>query len=108
LKFGALLGVRENYIRLLPHPRTTSLGLAEPQSNLLDDLDCFYDDALAEGSIYSVLHAHHHSVRLGGHRRKLVAQGLQRLADLDEDDGVVDGGGDRVLVVVGDVAHGRS
>ncbi len=33
-----------------------SLGLAERQGNLLDDLDRFCDDALAEGSIYSVLH----------------------------------------------------
>jgi Transposase domain (DUF772) len=33
-----------------------SLGLAERQGNLLDDLDRFCDQALAEGSIYSVLH----------------------------------------------------
>jgi hypothetical protein len=33
-----------------------SLGLAERQGNLLDNLDRFCDDALAEGSIYSVLH----------------------------------------------------
>jgi hypothetical protein len=33
-----------------------SLGLAERQGNLLDDLDRFCDAALGEGSIYSVLH----------------------------------------------------
>jgi hypothetical protein len=33
-----------------------SLGLAQRQGNLLDDLDRFCDEALAEGSIYSVLH----------------------------------------------------
>jgi hypothetical protein len=33
-----------------------SLGLAERQGNLLDDLDRFCDEALAEGSIYAVLH----------------------------------------------------
>ncbi len=33
-----------------------SLGLAERQGNLLDDLDRFCDEALGEGSIYSVLH----------------------------------------------------
>ena len=33
-----------------------SLGLASRQGNLLDDLDRFCEEALAEGSVYSVLH----------------------------------------------------
>jgi hypothetical protein len=53
------LVVCENYKRVLPHfprGRAVSLGLAERQGNLLDDLDRFCDEALAEASIYSVLH----------------------------------------------------
>ncbi len=40
--------------------------------------------------------------------RFAVAQAQQRRADLDEDGGVVDSGGDCVLLLVGDLAHGPS
>ena len=33
-----------------------SLGLASRQGNLLDDLERFCEEALAEGSVYSLLH----------------------------------------------------
>ncbi len=49
----------ENYKRELPQftlELPVSLGLAERQGNLLDDLARFCDEALADGSVYSVLH----------------------------------------------------
>jgi Transposase DDE domain/Transposase domain (DUF772) len=58
-KFAPARRVWENYKRELPHfPResSVSLGLAQRQGNLLDDLAHFCGRALAEGSIYAVLH----------------------------------------------------
>ena len=47
----------ENYTTVILDPeRAMTLGVAERQGNLLDDVDRFCEEALAESSIYAVLH----------------------------------------------------
>jgi hypothetical protein len=58
-EFASSQPLWENYKRELPHfprERQVSLGLAQRQGNLLDDLAHFCDKALPESSVYAVLH----------------------------------------------------
>ena len=49
--------MRENYTSvILDRERAMSLGMADRQGNLLDDVDRFLDEALDEASIYAFLH----------------------------------------------------
>src|SRR5665213_894958 len=69
--------MRDNYIgETLPEERPMTLGVADPQGNLLDDMTAFCDKTLPPDSIYAFLHRE---------RERLFPD--EAFADLFADDG---------------------
>src|SRR5579875_3538177 len=89
------VAMRENYTSvILDRERPMSLGMADRQGNLLDDVDRFLDEALDKSSIYAFFHRERDDLFDERGRRSVppsvvaVVMALQRLEGLSDREAV--------------------